>query len=136
MTEWKAYVDGSYNNHKVGYGAVIIHKNKVKIELFGSVPKEFSHSRQVGGELFAVMQVVQWCQKEKIPEITINFDYWGIQKWVTGEWKTNISLTKNYASFIKNSPIQIHWQKVKSHSGNLWNQRADELAKKGAQINN
>ncbi|NLJ48204.1 MAG: ribonuclease HI, partial [Candidatus Atribacteria bacterium] len=129
MTEWKAYVDGSYYNHKVGYGAVIIRNNKIENELFGRVPKEFSHSRQVGGELFAVLQVVQWCQKENIPEITINFDYWGIQKWVTGEWKTNISLTKNYADFIHNSPIQIHWQKVKSHSGDLWNQRADELAK-------
>lgn len=131
MTEWEAYVDGSYYNHKVGYGAVIIHKNKVKNELFGRVPKEFSHSRQVGGELFAVIQVVTWCQKENISEITINFDYWGVQKWVTGEWKTNINLTKNYAVFIHNSPIQIHWQKVKSHSGDLWNQRADELAKKG-----
>ena len=73
--------------------------------------------------------------KEGIPEITINFDYWGIQKWVTGEWKTNINLTKNYAVFIRNSPIQIHWQKVKSHSGNRLNQYADELAKKGANIN-
>ena len=51
MTEWEAYVDGSYYNHKVGYGAILIHKNKIKNELFGSVPKEFSHSRQVGGEL-------------------------------------------------------------------------------------
>ncbi|QPM67735.1 RNase H family protein [Atribacter laminatus] len=132
MNEWEAYVDGSYYNHKVGYGAVIIHKNKVKSELFGSVPEEFSHSRQVGGELFAVIQVVKWCQKENITKITIYFDYWGIQKWVTGDWKTNISLTKNYTDFINHSPIQIHWQKVKSHSGNLWNQRADELAKKGA----
>ncbi|MDI9595264.1 MAG: reverse transcriptase-like protein [Atribacterota bacterium] len=135
MTEWEAYVDGSYYNHKVGYGAILIHKNKIKNELFGSVPKEFSHSRQVGGELFAVIQVVKWCQKKGIPEITINFDYWGIQKWVTGEWKTNINLTKNYAVFIRNSPIQIHWQKVKSHSGNRLNQYADELAKKGANIN-
>ncbi|HAX99119.1 MAG TPA: hypothetical protein DCY12_09610 [Candidatus Atribacteria bacterium] len=134
MNEWEAYVDGSYYNHKVGYGAVIIHKKKVKNELFGTVPKEFSHSRQVGGELFAVIQVVQWCQKEKIPEITIYYDYLGIQKWVTREWKTNISLTKNYADFIHNSPIHIHWQKVKSHSGDQWNQHADELAKKGTNV--
>jgi len=131
MNQWEAYVDGSYFNHKVGYGAVIIHQNIIRNEMYDLVPKEFSHSRQVGGELFAVIQVVKWCQKENLTEITIYFDYWGIQKWATGEWKTNIRLTKNYADFIRNSPIQIHWQKVKSHSGNKWNQLADDLAKKG-----
>ncbi|HCU22567.1 MAG TPA: ribonuclease H, partial [Candidatus Atribacteria bacterium] len=27
-----------------------------------------------------------------------------------------------------------HWQKVKSHSGDQWNQHADELAKKGTNV--
>ena len=129
-SEWEAYVDGSHTDRKTGYGVVLIRKEKVEQEWFGSVPKEFSHSRQVGGELFAVIQVVEWCQRENIPEITVFFDYLGIQKWATGEWRANLPLTRNYADFIRNSSIHIYWRKVKSHSGNQWNQRADELAKK------
>ena len=130
-SEWKAYVDGSYYHKKIGYGAILIRNNEIVKELFGLVPKEFSHSRQVGGELYAVIQVVKWCLKEKIKEITIYFDYWGIQKWVTGEWRANLQLTQNYTSFIRNSNVLSHWQKVRSHSDDQWNQHVDELAKKG-----
>ena len=133
-TEWGAYVDGSYINRKVGYGVVLIKKKKLEHEWYGDVTTEFRHSRQVGGELYAVQKVVEWCQKENISEITIYFDYLGVQKWATGEWRTNLLLTSNYAEFIRNSGIRIYWRKVKSHSGNHWNQRADELAKKGASI--
>ena len=33
------------------------------------------------------------------------------------------------AEFVRKSGIRIHWQKVASHTGNRWNERADELAK-------
>ena len=62
----------------------------------------------------------------------IHYDYEGVSSWAQGKWKTNIKLTKEYASFVKESDINIKWIKVKAHSGDEYNEIADSLAKTGA----
>jgi viroplasmin and RNaseH domain-containing protein len=102
-------------------------------ELCGSVGAlEVNNTRQVAGELIAVKEALKWCRDHSVSEIAIYYDYLGIEKWATGQWKTNQSLTQEYARFVRESPIRIHWNKVASHTGNRWNDRADALAKKGA----
>jgi len=89
-------------------------------------------TRNVAGELAAVGHVLNWCQREGIPEIDLYYDYEGIEKWAKGRWKTNQPLTKRYAAFVKKSPVRIQFHKVKAHTGNRWNEEADRLAKAGA----
>ena len=131
-TDYQAYVDGSYNKDKetVGYGAIILKGDKELVRLSGRVDK-YTESRQVGGELKATMAVVDWCQKNSIPEIDIYYDYKGIEMWATGRWKTEKAISWEYRVYMQNSKIKIHWHKVKSHTGVHWNEVADELAKKG-----
>lgn len=130
---YEIYVDGSFMNGATGYGAVILKDGVVVDELCGSVSVlEVNNTRQVAGELIAVREALKWCHEHSISEVSIYYDYLGIEKWATGQWKTNQSLTQEYARFVRESPIRIHWHKVASHTGNLWNDRADALAKKGA----
>jgi ribonuclease HI len=134
MTDYKVYVDGSYFDGKVGYGAVVLENDELIKEFCGFVPSEHvENTRQVAGELFAVGLALRWCKERNITHLTLYYDYLGIEKWATGEWKTNISLTQRYARFMKEMPIRITWKKVKSHAGNYWNEYVDVLAKKGAQ---
>ncbi len=127
------YVDGSFIHGKVGYGLVILQNGKPAGEFCGSVDnEEYVATRQVAGELFAVGKAVQWCKINNINEITIFYDYMGIECWVTGKWKAKLPLTQRYAQFVRTSGIRIRWQKVAAHTGNFWNERADELAKQGA----
>jgi ribonuclease HI len=134
MNDYKVYVDGSYFNGKVGYGAVVLENDKLIKEFCGFVPSEHvENTRQVAGELFAVGLALRWCKERNITRVALYYDYLGIEKWATGEWKTNISLTQRYARFMKETPICITWKKVKSHQGNYWNEYVDTLAKKGAQ---
>ncbi len=128
--EYSVYVDGSFMNQRVGYGAVIIRKNEPVFEIFGEVKEKILSSRNVVGELEAVKMSLQWLQQKKIKEVAIFYDYEGISKWVTGEWKANLPLTQQYAQEVRESKVRIHWHKVKSHSGNKWNDRADVLARK------
>ncbi|MCB1156993.1 MAG: hypothetical protein H7A25_22055 [Leptospiraceae bacterium] len=126
------YVDGSFFEGRVGYGAVVLKSGSVIHEICGSMdnPKVIE-SRQVGGELKATTEAIKWCLSQGIEEINLYYDYEGVAKWARGEWKANIHLTKKYKEFFKDKNIKIHWHKVKSHSGNKWNDKADALAKKG-----
>lgn len=131
--QYEIYVDGSFINGATGYGAVILKNGKVVDELSGAVAaSEVNNTRQVAGELIAVKEALKWCREHSIAEVSIYYDYLGIEKWATGQWKTNQPLTKEYALFVRECPIKIHWHKVASHTGNRWNDRADALAKKGA----
>ncbi|MBD3182698.1 hypothetical protein GF312_10420 [Candidatus Poribacteria bacterium] len=131
------YVDGSYYENSTGYGAVILKNNKIVDELWGSVPEDMVYkARNVSGELYAVRQVIVWCKKNSVREIDIFYDYKGVKEWVTGDWKAKQDLTREYLDFIRKSGIKIHWHKVESHTGDKWNDRADELARKGAGFNN
>jgi len=130
---YEIYVDGSFINGATGYGAVILKNGIVIDELCGRVDaSDVNGTRQVAGELFAVREALAWCRSHSIGEVDIYYDYLGIEKWATGQWKTNQPLTKDYARFLSSCPVRIHWHKVDSHTGNRWNDRADALAKKGA----
>ncbi len=132
-SQLNAYVDGSYLNGMVGYGGVIIQNDEIIFEISGSVDKqEYMSARQVAGELFAVGKILQWCRNNSIKKINIFYDYAGIEAWAVGTWKTNQALTQNYAHFVRSCGIDVRWHKVAAHTGNRWNDYADNLAKQGA----
>lgn len=66
-----------------------------------------------------------------ISEINLYYDYVGIEKWCTGEWKANKRGTKalrEYYELIKGQ-LTVHFHKVASHTGVMYNEMADQLAK-------
>ena len=73
---------------------------------------------------------------QKSKKIVIYHDYQGISSWANDEWKANNDLTKSYKDFIKNARknLEIGFVKVKGHSNDKYNDWADRLAKKGAQV--
>ncbi len=127
---YRAYVDGSFSDGIVSFGAVILKGDNIVEELSGVVnDNDFKGSRQVGGELLAAIKVAKWCIDNGINEIDIFYDYDGIKKWANKEWKARKELTRRYSRFINESGLKIRWHKVKSHTGDKWNEHADRLAK-------
>lgn len=128
--KYHIYVDGSYINGCVGYGVVILKDENVIEELSGRVPEELVRgTNQVAGELFAVKKAIEWCQERGIKEVSIFYDYEGIEKWVSGDWKAKNPVTQEYINFISKSGIKINWHKINSHTGDPINERADKLAR-------
>lgn len=128
---YKAYVDGSYKDGKVGWGAIIIENDKVYGEFSGTMTEdEVDGTRQVAGELRAVLEVLFWCDENNVEDIEIYYDYQGIKDWVTGAWRAKKRVTQNYRDKVLSYNINIKWVKVKSHSGDYYNDKVDELAKK------
>ncbi|MCS6895574.1 MAG: reverse transcriptase-like protein [Bacteroidia bacterium] len=125
-------VDGSWHESgRVGYGLVIRRDGREIYREGGSVPADdpdLTAHRQIGGEIYAVVQAIRWCAKNKISACVIYHDYEGLRRWALGEWKARTPLTKRYVSFLQRIPVQIEWVKVPAHAGLRWNEVAHQLA--------
>ena len=129
-----AYVDGSFDADigKYAFGCIIITPNGEVIRESGNGDNPDSIAlRNVTGEMLGAMFAVKWCDKNGYSAIEICYDYLGIEKWATGEWKAKNSLTKKYANFMKENSdkLNISFKKIAAHTGNKYNEEADKLAK-------
>ncbi|MEA2076786.1 MAG: RNase H family protein [Candidatus Marinimicrobia bacterium] len=127
-----AYVDGSFLNKKIGYGALIMKGNTILHEISGKMDEKYEEHHQIGGELKAVTETVSWCNDNNIKDLHIYYDYKGIEMWARGKWKAKKELTQKYQAFMIKQSITFHFHKVAAHTGNRWNEHADMLAKKGS----
>ncbi|AVB75578.1 ribonuclease H1 domain-containing protein [Methanococcus maripaludis] len=128
-----AWVDGSFNlkNKEYGAGALIIFNGiKKEIKAKGN-DTELSKMRNVAGEILASELAMEYAVSKNVKNLVIYHDYLGIEKWCTGEWKTNKSGTIEYKEKCKNylKKLNIEFVKVKAHSGDKNNEIADKLAK-------
>lgn len=132
-TEAVAYVDGSYNSgtNQFSCGAVIFYDGKK--QLFSEVfeDPDLAEMNNVAGELKGAEKAIQFCLDNGIKSLTIYHDYEGISKWCTGEWKAKKAGTKAYKAFYDSASarVKIQFVKVRGHSGDKYNELADQLAK-------
>ncbi|WP_239748619.1 viroplasmin family protein [Mammaliicoccus sp. A-M2] len=124
--------DGSYDkvNERYGYGIVLL-SNDGSDEFFDSGnERSYIESRNVAGEVMGVLEGVKICNDKSYKEVFLYYDYEGLEKWATKEWKTKKAISKYYVEQLeKYKDIKINFIKVKSHTGHHYNDRADELAK-------
>lgn len=133
-----AYTDGSFDikTKRFSMGAVLFYKGETKTFSEAFDNEELALMRNVAGEIFASMAVMQYCVDAGIKSIEIVHDYEGVSKWCTGEWKTNKEGTiayKEYYDSVKDK-LDVVFTKVKGHSGNEYNDMADRLAKEALGI--
>ena len=143
--DYLIYVDGSYKEISIYAGwAYVVLQNESIICQDSGVSNKPAISRNIDGELLATIKAVKWIdhysfnQKRKI-NIIIHYDYFGIEKWVTGEWKAKSEISNKYKSSMaalmmkikQEKPlVNIDFLKVKAHSNNKYNDLVDKLAQK------
>ena len=78
------------------------------------------------------MKAIEYAIENGYKDIVLCYDYQGIESWALGTWKRNNRITQNYNEFMqeKFKLIKVRFKKIKGHSGNKFNDRADILAKK------
>ncbi len=132
------YTDGSYNpaTKVVGYAFIVVSDVKVLY----TYSERFINSEpavhwNVAGELLAVLKALEYCKQNSIDCVVINYDYEGIEKWITKEWKAKKDFTKKYVEEVEKyfKDIKILFKKVKAHSTNKYNNLVDSLARKAVQ---
>ena len=130
-----AFIDGSFNKdtNTYGYGGFvsITQTESIKISGRGNDP-EMASMRNVAGEILGAMAAIEIALEKNLNKIDIYYDYEGIAKWASGEWKRNNPYTANYHDFIKKheKEIKIKFIKVEAHTGIPGNELADKIAKR------
>ena len=130
------YVDGSYDDSikKYSFGCVfILPDGRIYTEYGnGDNPQSLQH-RNVTGEMLGAMYAVKTAMMNGFRAVEIRYDYEGIEKWVTGAWRSKTELTQKYAASMRewSGSIEITFTKVTAHTNVKYNELADQLAKKG-----
>ena len=132
-----AFVDGSHSSdadgkEKYSFGVLLI-TNESENSLYKAfVDKANMESRNIAGEIEGVKQAILWAIENKKQKIKIFYDYAGIEKWATKEWSAKAKISQEYSKFFdeKSKLINVEFEHVKAHSGIVYNEKADELAKR------
>jgi ribonuclease HI len=138
----KIYTDGSSlgNPGPGGWGMVVLEGEKI-IHEQGGCDKNTTNNRM---ELTAVIETLKYITKHhKKDNVTIFADssyvLTGIQSWIynweKNGWRTtnkkqvlNQDLWKELIDLVRDYNHKISWEKVKGHSGHIYNDKADEIA--------
>lgn len=131
----KTSVKGKDKRIVLGWGFVALDsEGEIIKESLGTVtgPEEKLKSRSIGAELEAVRKALEWAIKNKIKRVMIIHDFAGCGEWGNGTWRSNVPISKDYAEFVEKcrEDMEIGFYLVKGHSGDKWNDYADNLAKK------
>ncbi|MEN8078712.1 ribonuclease H family protein [Clostridioides difficile] len=133
------YVDGSFAVDKgnYSYGLVAVNDGEIIYEDKGQgSDKEAIPLRNVSGEVLGAKMAVDFAIEKGFDEVTIAYDYQGVESWALGTWKRNNKITAEYNEFMQNKmkQIKVKFKKIKGHSGHKYNDLADKLAKEALGI--
>lgn len=128
----RLYTDGSYRDGVCSWAYVIVDEYDNIIEQEQGTTDDYPESRNVAGEIKAVIYGLRRCAINRFYDIDIYNDYIGLEKWLTGEWQAKTELTQIYVKMMQDVvskvfPVRFHH--VKAHSGDHWNEYVDRMAK-------
>ena len=128
-----AYIDGSFDriNGIYGSGVVIVDGDEKYEYKHAGNREDYAQLHNVAGELEAAKFVMWYAVDKKIKEITLFYDYQGIEAWAVGDWKANLPYTQDYVKFYNKvkTAVKVNFVKVKAHTGIELNEAVDKLAK-------
>ncbi|MCI9674208.1 MAG: reverse transcriptase-like protein [Lachnospiraceae bacterium] len=134
--ELLAYVDGSYDDRikKYAFGCVfLLPDGRIYTEYGNGNNAQSLQHRNVTGEMLGAMYAVKFAMLNGFRSVELRYDYQGIEKWVTGEWRSKTELTRKYAQSMREwgKSISIRFTKVAAHTNVTYNELADKMAKTG-----
>jgi len=131
--EMIAYVDGSYSAKKqlYSYGVVVFHNCKKHSFSDAESNPDLLSMRNVAGEIKGAEIAMKYAVDNKVEKLYLHYDYDGIEKWATNAWEAKKEGTQEYKRMYNriSKELEVIFVKVKAHSGDEFNDEADELAK-------
>ena len=150
--EIEIYTDGTggkaEQGRNGGYGWVEVTEGEETTNGFGPVivnPKQPGHlgaeiSTNNTAEISAIIHALRHAQRTNKTCIVIRYDSEYAANMTRGKWKPKKGRNEKLINAAKKTlelaemTMAVRWKHVKGHSGDKWNDRADELADRGAEL--
>ncbi len=128
------FVDGSYcpEQNKYGFGGVLISGGNVRQFSQLCFDNQMASMRNVAGEIMGATEAIRLSLVTGVKVLNICYDFEGIEKWCTGNWKCHCDAAaeyKRFYDFARRMGMKIHFIKVKSHASIPMNDFVDSLAR-------
>lgn len=127
--------DGSFvqNPERCGFGVHVEKDGQTILDRSGYTTEErFLKSWNVSSELIAAILGVSWAATKGYTDVTLYYDYTGVENFVTGVFKARSEIAKLYVRVMVYLKVvlgvNVTFVKVKGHSGHGGNESADALA--------
>lgn len=134
------YVDGSFNSvtERYSYGMVAVRNNIIEY-IESSSPEDNSKKdiRQVAGELEGSIRGIKYALDKGDKKVVLFYDYEGVAHHATGFWKRREPSSIEYYTKVNelmHKGIEVIFVKIDSHTGDLFNELADEICKEKLSI--
>ena len=135
------YTDGSRKQKPnegglvFGYGVAIIENGQLS-DSFGKADDNevYAVYENVAGELFGAVEALRFVMNKRpgTKKVVMFYDYEGIGKWATKEWKAKNIMTQRYVKFVddfrQSTGVELEFNHVKGHVGNCFNEHVDKIA--------
>lgn len=141
LPEVYAFTDGSYHETLVGdvlekrygFGGFLHYSESeedIPLQGCGTDPC-YAESRNVAGEVLGAIAAMKKAVALGLPEMTLFYDYEGIERWPTRLWKTNKPISQMYVKEYDaiSDKLKVRFCHVKAHTGIPGNELADQMAK-------
>jgi len=133
-----AYVDGSYNNttNEYGYGLIMFYDGGEEHFAGKFNDLEMAAMRKVAGEIEGAKVAMKFCVDNEIGSLDLFYDNEGIEKWCTRAWTAKKQGTIEYRKYYNSikDKVKVNFIKVRSNSGNKYNELASSIAKSAVGI--
>lgn len=128
------YVDGSFKGNSSTWGFAVVQNGEALYWECGETENFTKHSN-ISAEFEAVIQGLNWCENKGVEEISLFYDYVGIEAIATGEHKAKTDNTRIYKGFMDQKGDMIkNYVKIQSHTGDYWNEKVDFLARMAMEL--
>lgn len=137
--EVQIYTDGSCKDGIISIGLCL--RTYLKdLKFYGKFnTSAYNSLNNIAGETIAVLAGVELAIQLKLTNISIYYDYEGIEKWFTGDWSAKTDLSIKYVGLLRNlvgtNNLNIQFFKVVHHSGVEGNVIADKMASRARNFN-
>jgi len=129
--EMIAYVDGSYEHSikSCSYGGVTFFQGEKHTFSGREKDSKLIQMRNVAGELKGARLAMEYAISQNAKVLYLHYE--GIEKWATSAWQARKEGTKDYKKYYDeiSKKLNVVFVKVKAHTGDQYNEEADQLAK-------
>ena len=125
-----AYVDGSFDRvNDIYSSAAILTVNGEEVARKTSLGRIMSSMWNIAGEICAAALAVRMAEEFMPDRLIIRYDCEAIEMWPTGKWQAKNDYARKYSEFMnRKRNFTISYEHVKGHSGDKFNELADDIA--------